>query len=218
MGSHDGTLVGDATYAPGMVGQAFSLDGDGDYVSIPNSSDWDLQGDFTIDLWVRLNAPLKSSMFLKHEVGGFELWYTPQIGELRFNRNVGAVGISRPWSPQPDIWYFLAVVRTDNSNQLYVDGNPLGSSATASAPTVTSGEVRFGSSGGNPAHDVDGLIDEVEVFHRALSATEVQALFNAGAAGKCLSNAPAVTSWGLSSLALLIFLGGMLLFRRRQRD
>ena len=30
-----------------------------------------------------------------------------------------------------------------------------------------------------------GRIDEVEIFNRALSATEIQAIFDAGSAGKC---------------------------------
>ena len=31
----------------------------------------------------------------------------------------------------------------------------------------------------------DGLIDEVEIFTRALSGAEIQAIFDAGSAGKC---------------------------------
>ncbi|MFQ5976260.1 MAG: LamG domain-containing protein [Candidatus Hydrothermarchaeales archaeon] len=31
----------------------------------------------------------------------------------------------------------------------------------------------------------DGLIDEVEIYNRALDASEIQAIFNAGSAGKC---------------------------------
>ena len=39
----------------------------------------------------------------------------------------------------------------------------------------------------------DGLIDEVEVFDRALSAQEIQAIFNANSAGKCKED-PAVVN------------------------
>ena len=31
----------------------------------------------------------------------------------------------------------------------------------------------------------DGLIDEVEIYDRALGASEIQAIFDAGSAGKC---------------------------------
>jgi hypothetical protein len=33
--------------------------------------------------------------------------------------------------------------------------------------------------------NLDGLVDEVEILNRALSASEIQAIFNAGSAGKC---------------------------------
>jgi hypothetical protein len=33
--------------------------------------------------------------------------------------------------------------------------------------------------------NLDGVIDEVEMFHRALSGSEIQAIFTAGSAGKC---------------------------------
>jgi hypothetical protein len=36
----------------------------------------------------------------------------------------------------------------------------------------------------------DGLIDEVEIFNRALSAAEIQSIYNAGSAGKCKECTP----------------------------
>jgi hypothetical protein len=41
-----------------------------------------------------------------------------------------------------------------------------------------------------PISQVDGLIDEVEIYDRALTAQEVQAIYNAGSAGKCKGGVP----------------------------
>ena len=49
---NDGTLMNGASFAPGMVGEAFSLDGVDDHVLIGNPANLQLQ-DFTIDLWVK---------------------------------------------------------------------------------------------------------------------------------------------------------------------
>jgi len=52
VGSNNGTLMIGATFAAGKAGQAFSLDGTNDFVSVPDSDLWAFgPGDFTIDLW-----------------------------------------------------------------------------------------------------------------------------------------------------------------------
>src|ERR1035438_4635261 len=51
-GTNNGTLVGNTTYGPGRVGQAFVLDGSGDGVSVGNPPNLQLQN-FTIEAWVK---------------------------------------------------------------------------------------------------------------------------------------------------------------------
>src|SRR3972149_8218755 len=50
--SNPGTLVGDTTYIAGKVGQAFSLDGSGDYVFIGNPANLNMSTEITIDAWI----------------------------------------------------------------------------------------------------------------------------------------------------------------------
>lgn len=57
VGDNDGTLEGGATFAAGKVGQAFSFDGSGDFVSVPDEDVWTLgNAAFTIDLWANFNG------------------------------------------------------------------------------------------------------------------------------------------------------------------
>ncbi len=55
-GTNYGTLVGNPTFTPDMVGQAFSLDGIDDFVEIPDASALDVPGSLTVDAWIRLNT------------------------------------------------------------------------------------------------------------------------------------------------------------------
>jgi hypothetical protein len=49
----DGTFQGDATTDSGLVGFAFKLDGDGDFIEVADDQGLNFgPGDFTIDLWV----------------------------------------------------------------------------------------------------------------------------------------------------------------------
>ena len=51
---NDGILEGDAGFATGKVGQAFSLDGAGDYVRVPAAANLDLSdGSFTLTAWIK---------------------------------------------------------------------------------------------------------------------------------------------------------------------
>ena len=53
-GSSHGTLHGDAHYAAGEMAGALELDGDGDYVIVPNNSAISVgAGSYAISAWVR---------------------------------------------------------------------------------------------------------------------------------------------------------------------
>ena len=54
VGARNGSIVGSAGFAPGMVCDAFSFDGNG-WVDVDDDPIWTLgTADFTIDLWVQL--------------------------------------------------------------------------------------------------------------------------------------------------------------------
>ncbi|MFX1485304.1 MAG: LamG-like jellyroll fold domain-containing protein, partial [Promethearchaeota archaeon] len=57
-GSNHGTVEGDTSYAPGMVGDAFSFDGEGDVVWMGAGGINYLQ-EFTMECWVMHNSPLQ---------------------------------------------------------------------------------------------------------------------------------------------------------------
>ena len=56
VGTRNGTLNGGATFAPGLVGQAFSFNGTTAYVQVPHSSQVSPRGSFTLEAWVNLAA------------------------------------------------------------------------------------------------------------------------------------------------------------------
>ena len=204
-GSNHGTLIDGATFAASLVDQAFSFDGAGDYVRVPDNSAWDFGvNDFTIDLWMRFNQ-VKNSMFIHQQYdfgGGFEFLYQAGVGVLAFNRNGFNNGINRAWIPQANTWYHLAVTRTSGTFRLYVNGSQLGSEQYDPNPVSdVSGILRIGDYAGGDTdigggYDVNGLIDEVEIFNRALTASEIQSIYNAGSAGKCKECEPPTADAG----------------------
>ena len=68
MGSNDGTPVNGATFAAGLIGQAFSLDGVDDSVSFGNTIGNLGTADFTADLWLRTSSGASQGVLGKRAV------------------------------------------------------------------------------------------------------------------------------------------------------
>jgi hypothetical protein len=185
IGGNDATLGGDATFAAAKVLQGFSFDGAGDDFFAAGTAVNDLQ-QLTIDAWVKHNSlpPGRSERYvtldgekavLRYDggAGPAELHFYMRInGELQHIRvdNVLQVGVFHHVAGS----YDGAVMR------LYLDGVEVGSLPVAGTvdPSIN---VEFSSN----LETLDGVLDEVQIFGRALTASEVGAIFDAGAAGQC---------------------------------
>ena len=84
------------------------------------------------------------------------------------------------------VWYHVAAVRGSNFTQLYVNGNLESQTNVAFAQNYGTLPLYFGTSGQSYwDHKLNGSLDEVSLYNRALSSNEVAAIYAAGAAGKC---------------------------------
>jgi len=190
-GNH-GTLQGGATFAPGRVGQAFSLDGIDDAVSLANTPTMDVgAGDFTIEFWVQFRA-LAATQTLVNKIAGAA---NDQLYLVEFDAADASAGTPAalrflirdttanqndllvPVSLNPGQWYHVAAVRTGNTSALYLDGQVLGSqTAGSNVQTGTGGSAALGKLSIVPARFVSGVLDEVKMYNRALGAGEIPAL------------------------------------------
>ena len=80
-------------------------------------------------------------------------------------------------------WHFIALTYETGQAQLYVDG-ALKVTRSGTYATMLTGTIDIGGTI-VPSIPYAGLIDEVAIFNRALSANEIGAIYNAGSAGIC---------------------------------
>jgi M6 family metalloprotease-like protein len=190
-GNHDGTVVNGTTFAPGIVGQAFSFDGVDDMLSTPLIVDY--TGGATFELWVKTiddagalmagggGATRSRGMGLFIEPGGRPLFMGS--GETPGVPNFFIFGPSI----NDDAFHHLAATWTGDATpdgvKFYLDGELIGTT-TATAAIETDGTALY--LGHHPEFYVPfaGLIDEPAIFGRALSSDEIQSIFNQGSAGK----------------------------------
>ena len=77
-------------------------------------------------------------------------------------------------------FHHYAYIRADNIHKLYLDGREVASRSFVGSPGSTSGlPLNFGAgpSGGLTSQPFGGIIDEVQVFDRALTGAEVKEIF-----------------------------------------
>jgi hypothetical protein len=175
-----GTIVnGAARTAAGKIGRAIDFDGVDDYVSVADSNALDLTTGMTLEAWVQLDtvSPWRTAIF-KEKAGSvvYDLYATnasnsPQ-GEARFGSAIVQTGA--PPALSAGVWTHLAVTYDGTALRVYRNGAQAATKAASGAIQTSTGALRIG---GNLiwGEYLDGRIDEVRVYNRALSAGEITA-------------------------------------------
>jgi hypothetical protein len=205
IGVNNGTLVGGASFADGEVGQAFSFDGSSGYVSIPDSPSLDLfTSSITIETWIKANQLTAKSGWMAIVAKGDSSW---SLMDTAFANKVylGLNGVS----PSGDLygtrnvndgqWHHVAGVYDGTNMFLYVDGtldasHPATGLITQNSYPMCIGAVAYPEDGVGTGYFFNGLVDEVSIYNRALTAVEIQAIYAAGGGGKCYTPTPAIYS------------------------
>lgn len=164
---HSPSAIGNAqidTAQSKFGGASALLDGTGDYISTPDSSDWDLGlNDFTIDAWVRF-ADLGNNTICARTTGPSSYFYFTFEGTgLRLRDFTGSnnVDFTRSVSISTGTWYHVAVIRTSNTYRMFLDGVQQGADYTNSnAWTNRSDPLDVGHMTQNAGYAFNGWIDE----------------------------------------------------------
>jgi hypothetical protein len=192
LGDRDGVVQGGVTYVPGAVGQAGRFDGTTGYITPPNTVRTDAS--FAVSAWVKLD----SAGFARAAVSqsgtnfpGFAIWYRPEdggrwgFGMPRSDASYQGTDMALSAQPaQVGVWTHLAGVYDagDRSLRLYVDGALAGTAQRTVADWVVDGRVQIGRTMWNGSAGVDhwaGLLDEVKIYDRVVSAQEIGAAVGA---------------------------------------
>jgi len=194
-GSNDGTLVNGVSYAPGKVEQAFSLDGYNDYISLGTGPSVQGAGPFTVSAWVKTTD--SDGVIIQQRdatATGFDGQYVLSVGSRFVAGQEGKVS----WATYEDGFGFgfnfssnalvndgqfhhiVASRDADGAGHIYIDG-VLDSSQSALLPnpnTLKPHNVYVGADIRDQAAYFNGLIDEVQIFNRALTASEIEDIAN----------------------------------------
>jgi hypothetical protein len=182
-GTNDGTVYG-VTWTTGQIDGALSFDGVDDYVEIgPGVMP---VGEKSLFSWVKMPpvgqcSGVDCDYLIYHgidsDAGGTVLYYNNGV-ELRwFNPHSGGFDAKHTVAIDNNQWHFVGFVYDGGVYRLYLDGNDIASSTGGDHSTIISYEGIGGFNGDYLLRSWYGIIDDVRIYDRALSAEEILALY-----------------------------------------
>lgn len=186
-GANTATAPNGIAYATAMVGKGFSTNGTSTYVQVADSPALRPQS-LTAQAWVNLrsNASGYTPVFVfgANSSGLSTYQGHPSAVVCSASGCYSSVSLS----VSLNTWYHLSMTYDSGSQTLllYVNGQQVGARSNVPPPDYDGSPLRIGDS----FFKTNGLIDEVQLYNRALSPTEIQEVFAAGSSGHCANCAP----------------------------
>lgn len=185
-GTFNGTLG--SQWTTGEINSGGNFNGGDNNVNCGTSTSWDLTTGMSISAWVNCNAT-QPNAYAKVLTKGNDQSYTLQIshggdnkGRVRIWNGAGTEFSAGGTTTINDATWHHLVATFDGTNLIYYqDGSSITTTAAATSIRVSTNEVDIGGRNGLTGESAKAIIDEVGVWSRALSATEVTSLYNAGA-------------------------------------
>ena len=194
LGSTIASDAGDPTPKAGIIGQGLSFDGVDDYVDCGNDASLNITQEISIEAWFyptflpdphefiigkgTFNSNLPWFLTVRQNEVSFMIFKAfPYVGG-----NYSSVDTS--WTPKVNEWHHVVatyIYITDGTSQLriYIDGVLEGSNNIAVGPMASSpsSSINIGRDGSG-SYRWNGLIDEVRIYNRGLTDTEILQHYN----------------------------------------
>jgi hypothetical protein len=184
--NNPGTLNGNVSFAPGKVGKAFSFDGNNSsYVNVPDATNLD-GNTGTWSFWLKTTQTsgfvgLVGKSDSSGSVNGITMQMDQGHARVEVKGNGPTTLLTGTTTLNDGQWHLMTLTfQSGGPVVLYVDGK-VEKSDTAVAFTFNPNPLRFGRMTDGFWTAYNGLLDDVQVYNRALSAGEVQALYNPAA-------------------------------------
>lgn len=184
LGVYNGTAQGGLTYTAGKNGNAFTGNGTTSYVSLPVDS-FNFTSDFSISVWINPSTVTGNQMIFSNLMynGGarkgyyislygdaVEVWLVNTLSSQQYILTSSIISINT--------WYNIVVTRESGVLKLYVNNSLIATDTNAITMGYISTTPSIGAyTNGLPiTRYFNSKIDELNIWNKALTATEVTEL------------------------------------------
>ncbi|MDQ3220105.1 MAG: CHRD domain-containing protein [Acidobacteriota bacterium] len=174
---NNGTLRNGAGFGIGKIGHAFNFDGVNDYVEISDSPSLDITERISVQAWIYPTSVLSGKIIDKQTSGGND-GYSFEISNRKLRLRVGSESFQNQAELSTNIWTHVAATYDGARIRIYINGvlNSISDELIGSFP-ANSVPLRIGTDSTTSANFFGGMIDEVQIHNRALSASEIKAVY-----------------------------------------
>lgn len=184
--ANTGTLTNSPTWQSGTsckAGSCLSFGGVNNYVSIADNATLRVEsGDFTVSVWIYPNVVQQQVILFKGNpnMGNGYILVMNRFGSDITLTKGGVVDQQISYTFQPGNWYNIVAVQPKGGNvTYYINGQLIASYSSTSNYLSSSGwPLYIGDADTYFANKFNGRIDEVRIYNRALSASEILAHYN----------------------------------------
>jgi hypothetical protein len=177
-----GVLLAASSPVPVDGAVAAVFDGNNDYVSIADSSDFDVTGPITVATWINVSSFTKTwqAIFTK----GDSAWRLSRNGNTN-TIHFACTGLSQfrvdgSIDVNNGLWHHIAGVYDGSTLMLYVDGQLDASVASSGSISTNNYDVEIGRNAQAGGREFHGAIYDARVYDRALCPDEILQLYGGG--------------------------------------
>jgi Concanavalin A-like lectin/glucanases superfamily/HYR domain/SprB repeat len=200
----DGVVNGGASFTQGLQGQALhTVPQQGHYVTIPNNSQlenitkvslaaWVKPQTFDLNCWAEREmiigkgqdeVPIGYAISIQRNTNSANCGEAASFDQYKFNFEYGGETISTPFYNVDNKWRYVSGTYDNDIMKLYVDGQLVVESVKGLLNAKNTYPMYFNKAtwqGGNRTNGrFGGDLDNIRVYNRAISATEVLDIYNA---------------------------------------
>ena len=164
-------------WVPGKVAGAMQFDGvddymETDYTTLPTAA-------FSMEFWFNNKADQPNYQHPLGIDGQYITFYIAPDGGTMYFKLGGAINSQTTiFDPNLDTWYHVATTFDGTDYRIYLDGNYV-KTWNQSEQTLTNHILRLATANIG-SNEFNGLLDEVRIYNRALSAEEIRFHYNRG--------------------------------------
>jgi hypothetical protein len=194
-----GTITGASWTSQGHFGNALNFNGTSNWITVNDSNSLDISGAMTLEAWAypSISPGIWTTFALKEAPPGAFAYLLQADPSSRPSSYIttdadGSQGVTATQPLPVNTWSFVAATYNGTVLSLYVNGVPAGNTFVSGNILPSAGPLRFG---GNSiwGEYFAGAIDEVRLYNRALSLSEIQTDMNTAVGAQSPTPTPAGT-------------------------